>query len=216
MGRERALDRVFAGGLVGERDERLGVVALLERAVSKAGDARRPGGAVLDLALRLELRAERDQLAHVRDRRHGARGRESDEALRVQVVAEQQDRVLVTGREQARASVVDEVALVDRLHGQGEARVRERGEDGDAVAGAARTERFSPQRAVAFGLERDLLPEVSLRRAHGRPPPSGRSPRRRARGRRTWLRTARAGRTRPDRACPGSTRRTWTCRIPRP
>src|SRR4249919_2742962 len=94
-----------------------------------------------------------------------------------------------------------EVALVDRLHGQGEARVRERREDRFAIAGAARAERLSPERAVAFGLERDLLPEVSRRGAQRRPPPSGRSPRRRGRGRRTWPRTATAGRTRRARAC---------------
>src|SRR5262249_26076920 len=100
VGRERLLDGFLAGRLVGERDERLGVVGLLERTVSEEGDARRPGGAVLDLVLGLELRAERDELTHVRDRGHGARGGESDEALRVQVIAEEQDRVRVTRREE--------------------------------------------------------------------------------------------------------------------
>jgi hypothetical protein len=68
-----------------------------------------------------------------------------DEALRVQVVAEEQDRVPVAGREQARAAVVDEVALVDRLDRECEARISERREDRRAVARAAGAERVAPQ-----------------------------------------------------------------------
>jgi hypothetical protein len=145
MGRQRSLDGVLSGRLVRERYERVGLVALLERAVAEERDARGPCGAVVAFALGLQLRAERDQLAHVGDRSHRAGRREVDEALRVQVVAEEQDRVPVAGREQARAAVVDEVALVDRLDRECEARISERREDRRAVARAAGAERVAPQ-----------------------------------------------------------------------
>src|SRR5213083_3166789 len=163
MGSQRALDGFFACRLGGERDERLRLVALLEGSVTEERHACGPGGPVVAFVLGAQLSAEGDQLAHVRNRRHRACGREANEALRVQVVAEQKDRVPVAGREQARAAVVDEVALVDGLHGQGEARVRERREDRLAVSGTPRSERSPPERPVALGVEGDLLPEVRLR-----------------------------------------------------
>ena len=61
------------------------------------------GGAVVAGFLGPELRAERDQLAHVGDGFDRARGRQADEPLRVEVVAEQEHRVVVAGREEPAA-----------------------------------------------------------------------------------------------------------------
>jgi hypothetical protein len=50
--------------------------------------------------------------------------------VRVEVVAEQNRRVGVDGGEEPRPAEVEQVALVDRLEAEREARLRERGEDG--------------------------------------------------------------------------------------
>src|SRR6266576_2032463 len=55
MGGERALDRFLAGCLVGERNEGVRVVGLLERTVTEERDARRPRRAVVAFALGLQL-----------------------------------------------------------------------------------------------------------------------------------------------------------------
>jgi hypothetical protein len=52
----------------------------------------------------------------------------------VEVVAEQQRRVVVGRREEPRPAVVDEVALVDRLETERVASLPERREDGAAIA----------------------------------------------------------------------------------
>jgi hypothetical protein len=80
--------------------------------------------------------------------------------VRVEVVAEQQRDVVLGRREQPRLTVVEEVALVDRLQPE---RVRLRGErreDGLVLRVAA--QRGAPDRALAGGLARDRLPEISL------------------------------------------------------
>ena len=194
MGRERAFDRLLARRLACARDELLRIVGLLEHAVAEQRHARRPGRAVLGRALGPELGAERDQLAHVRDGLDRSRRREPDEPLRVEVVAEQEDRVAVAGREEPRPPVVDEVPLVDRLDARSRSAPSASGEKTGSRSRAPRgPQRIAPERALALGVERDLLPQVSLlRRSQRRPPPSGRSPRRRARARRTWPRTATA------------------------
>src|SRR5215204_3623150 len=157
VGLERAFHRFLARRRACAREKLLGILGLLEHAVAEQRNARRPGRTVFSRMLGAELGAERDQLSHVGDRLDRAGCREPHEPLRVQIVTEQEDRVAVARREEPRTSVVDEVALVDRLDGDREARVREPGEDRLAVAGAARTERIAPERALALGLERDLL-----------------------------------------------------------
>jgi hypothetical protein len=54
--------------------------------------------------------------------------------VRVEVVAQEQSRVVVGGREQPGPPVVEEVALVDRLEPEGVAVLAEPGEDGVALA----------------------------------------------------------------------------------
>jgi len=115
MSRERAIDRLGPGGLLRAGDERLRIVGLLEDALAEQGHARCPDRSVLPRALRPQLGAERDQLAHVRNGLHRSRSREADEPVRIEVVAEEEDRVVVAGREEPGTPVVDEVPLVDRL-----------------------------------------------------------------------------------------------------
>ena len=115
MSRERAIDRLGSDRLLRAGDEGLRVVGLLEDALTEQGDARRPDRSVLPGALRPQLGAERDQLAHVRDGFHRSRPREADEPVCVEIVAEEEDRVVVARREEPGPAVVDEVSLVDRL-----------------------------------------------------------------------------------------------------
>jgi hypothetical protein len=183
MGRQGSFDGLVAGAVSRAREKLMRIVRLLEDAVAEKGNACGPGGPVLGRALRAELRAEGDQLAHVGDGLDGARGCQPDETVRVQVVAEEQDRVVVAGGEEAGAAVVDEIAFVDRLDREREPVLGERREDWFAVARAPRSQRLAPERTLALRVERDLLPEVSSRRTQQRPPPSGRSPRRRGRAR---------------------------------
>ena len=81
-------------------------------------DARSPRGPVVVPPLGPKLGAEGDQLAHVGNGFDRAGRGEPDEPVCVEVVAEQEDRVVVARREQPRPAVVDEVALVDRLDGE--------------------------------------------------------------------------------------------------
>src|SRR5947208_16697923 len=186
---ERTVDGLVPGNGTCAGEQLVRILRLAKDAVAQQRDARGPGGAVLATVLGPELRAERDQLAHVRNGLDRARGGEADEPLRVQVVAQQENRVPVARGEETGAAVVDEIALVDRLDGHAEAGLGERREDRHAVAGSSRAQRLLPERALTLGLERDLLPEVKLG-SQLRPPASGRSPRRRGRARRTSPRTA--------------------------
>ena len=72
------------------------------------------------------MRAQGDQLGEVGDRAGLAQLRDPDETVRVEVVAEEERRVAVGGREESRATVVKEIALVDRLDREGMRRVRQR------------------------------------------------------------------------------------------
>ncbi|MBV8562559.1 MAG: hypothetical protein JOZ56_05655 [Actinobacteria bacterium] len=106
---ERGRDRLVPGGRPRDRVE-LGGGAVeaqrLTRAVEVARAEQRRGGgperAVAVRALGAELAAERDQLREVADRVDVPEARDVDEAVRVEVVAEQQSRVRVGGREQPR------------------------------------------------------------------------------------------------------------------
>jgi hypothetical protein len=138
---EGPFDRFGAGGLVRAREQEVGIVALLDRTAAEERHARGPGGTVVVPAFGPELGAERDQLAHVGDGLDRAGGGKTDQAVRVEVVAEQEDRVVVARCEQPGAPVVDEVALVDRLDGEREPLLRKRREDRLPVARAVGTER---------------------------------------------------------------------------
>ena len=107
---------------------------LVERIPAEQRGRGRPEGAVAVRFLRAHLAAERDQLREVGDSGDVMERRDAGDAVRVEVVAEQERRVVVRRCEQPRAAVVDEVALVDRLEPQRVARLAERREDGAAVA----------------------------------------------------------------------------------
>src|SRR5205823_11090382 len=77
------------------------------------------------------LRDQRREIGHGLD---AAGLGDADEAVRVEVVAEEQSGVVVGGREQPRPAVVEQVALVDRLEPEGVAVLAELGEDGVALA----------------------------------------------------------------------------------
>jgi hypothetical protein len=128
--------------------------------VSEPRSGRRPSLAVAVGALRAQVRAQGDQLRQLAHGVDVARGGDPHEPVRVQVVAEEERGVGVARREQARAAVVGEVALVDGLEAE---RVRlraERGEDGDGLALALGPQRVAPERALCGRLAGDRLPDL--------------------------------------------------------
>ena len=120
---------------------------------------RRPGLTVARQVVGPEPGAERDQPGEVGDRLDGARLGYPDEAVRVEVVAQQEGGVGVRGLEQPWPPVVEQVALVDRLQPEGVALLAERGEDGIGLALVRRPQRGLPQPALTRGFEGDRLPE---------------------------------------------------------
>jgi hypothetical protein len=80
--------------------------------------------------------------------------------MRVEVIAEQQRRVVVCGREQPWRSVVEEVALVDRLEAEAVALLGERREDRLGLTLGLGAQRLSPEGALACRLASDRLPEA--------------------------------------------------------
>src|SRR5205814_7045140 len=86
----------------------------------------------------------------------------------------------------------------------------ERREDRLAVLLVTRPQRRAPEVALPTRLVRDRVPQIS-RRKFQRPRSYGRSPRRRARARRTCTRTGSARRTRRSRAGGGRARRSGRC-----
>ena len=114
--------------------------------------ARKPVGARLGAA-----RDERGEVGHGLDRPGLG---DAHEAVRVEVVAEQQGGVVVARREQPRRPVVEEVALVDRLEPQCVPLLGERREDGLQLAFRLRAQGIAPEAALARRLRRDRLPET--------------------------------------------------------
>jgi hypothetical protein len=78
--------------------------------------------------------------------------------VRVEVVAEQQGRVVVTRREEPRAPVVEQVALVDRLEPERVALLAQRRED--RLPLRLDGQRLVPEPALLRGLLDDRVPEV--------------------------------------------------------
>ena len=185
---------------------------LLERAPAEQRRGRRPERSVAFALLRPQLAAERDQLGEIGDGVDVMRGGDADEAVRVEVVAEEQRRVVVGRLEETRPSVVDEVALVDRLEAERVPRRAERGEDRRAIR--LRRARQSAQRLLssaappAISSQRSAIEardggDRPLDLARRRAPSTGRAPR-----------TATAGSRRPARAGGGTARRSARCRTP--
>ena len=93
-----------------------------------------------------EVRAGGDQLGQGDDGVELPGRGDPDEPVRVEVVAEQQRRLVVGGREETGAPVVDEVALVDGLEPEREPLRRQRPEDPDPLRLGA--QRLAPERAL--------------------------------------------------------------------
>ena len=90
-----------------------------ERVLPEQRRRRGPCLRLAGAALGARLGAERDQLGEIVHRLDAARRRDPHEAVGVEVVAEEQSRIGVGRLEQPRRAVVEEVALVDRLHARG-------------------------------------------------------------------------------------------------
>src|ERR671912_479575 len=202
VGLQRPLDALVARRLARKALERPGVTAFaelcarnVEPPLSDQRGRRRPGGAVAAVPVSPRLGAQGDQLCEVAYRVDIAQRRNPREALRVEVVTEDERRVVVRRLEEPWPAVVHEVALVDRLQPERIPRL-----------GEAREDRLE----LALGR---LAPHArELRRRNRQPrPPSSRSPRRRARGRRTSPRIATARRRRPARGDGGRAPRSARC-----
>src|SRR5262249_57042239 len=120
--------------------------SVLELAGAEQRRARGPGRSVAWGRVGLELRTQGDELGQIGDRLDAADVRDPDQAVRVEVVAEQERGVLVDRLEHARPSVVDEVALVDRLEPDRIALVPHDRVDGLALG--LRPPRLMPERAL--------------------------------------------------------------------
>ena len=129
----------------------------------------RPGRSVATRALGTELRADRDQCRKIRHGIHVVQLRHADEAVRVEIVAEQQC-VFRRGRgEEPRAAVMEEIALVDGLYTERAALVPERREDRLELPVLLRAQSGRPERALAAGAVGDLVPETCRHRSKNRP-----------------------------------------------
>ena len=129
-------------------------------AAAERGGCSGPGLAVARQAVRPQLGTERDQGREVGDGLDRAGLGHADEAVRVEVVAEQKRGVLVTRREQPRSPVVQQVALVDRLEPERIPLLAERREDRLQLAVGFRPQRFGPEPALPGRFQRDRLPQV--------------------------------------------------------
>jgi hypothetical protein len=130
------------------------------RACAEGCRRRGPNLAVARQAIRPQLGAVRDQRGQVGNSLDRPGLGDADEAVRVEVVAEQERGVVVGRREQARAAVVEEVALVDRLQPERVPLLAERREDRLGLALAGGAQGVSPERALGRRLLRDRLPEI--------------------------------------------------------
>jgi len=118
---------------------------------------RRPRHAVARKPVGAELGAARDQLRQVADSLDRPCLRDADEPVRVEVVAEQQCRVVVARREEPRAPVMEQVALVDRLEPERVALLAQRREDRLSLRLVG--QRLVPEPTLARGLLDDRVPD---------------------------------------------------------
>jgi hypothetical protein len=122
---------------------------------------RGPNLAVARQAVGPQLGAVRDQRRQVGDGLDRPGLSDADEAVGVEVIAEQERGVVVSRREQARAAVVEQVALVDRLQPERVPLLAERREDRLGLALAGRAQGVRPERALGGRLLRDRPPEIN-------------------------------------------------------
>ena len=119
-----------------------------------------PRLAVAGEAVGPELSADRDQRRKVGHGLDGSGLGDPNEAVRIEVVAEEQRGVFVGRREETRAAVVQQVSLVDRLEPECVPLVGQRGEDRLALPFLLGPKRLGPEPALTRRLPRDRLPEV--------------------------------------------------------
>ena len=148
---ERPLDRLAAE-----------VVPAQARCVPAAESrrGRRPRLAVAGQAVGSQPGAERDQGGQVGDSLDRPRLGDAHEPMGVEVVTEQERGVGVGGSEQARPSVVEEIALVDRLQAERVAILAELREDRLELTFLLGPQRRLPEPALMRGLEGDRFPEA--------------------------------------------------------
>ena len=146
---EGALDRL--GAAAGPCVPRLGPFAERRR-------CRRPGLAVARKLVGAELRADGDQCGEVGHGLDLPRLGDPHQAVRIEVVAEQERRVLVRGSEQARPPEMEEVALVDRLEPEAVPLLGERRKDRLQLTLALGAQGLGPERALTSRLLDDRLP----------------------------------------------------------
>ena len=126
-------------------------------------ERRRRRGPLLAVAVELvrsELGAAGDQRGQVGHGLDGSCFGDPDQAVRVEVVAEQQRGVAVCGSEESRRPVVQQVALVNRLEAERVPLLGQRREDGLLLTLGFRAQRVAPERALACRLRCDGLPET--------------------------------------------------------
>ena len=121
---------------------------------------RRPRLAVAGQAVGPQPGAERDQRREVGDGLDRPRLGHAHQPVSVEVVAEQEGGVGIGGREQSWPSVVEEIALVDRLQAERVAILAELREDRLELTFLLGPQRRLPEPALMRGLEGDRLPEA--------------------------------------------------------
>ena len=126
-------------------------------------DGRGPGLTVAGKALRAQVGAEGEELGKGPDGLDVTERGDADEAVRVEVVAQEDARVAVVGAEEPWLAVVQEIALVDGLEPDGKALLRERREDRLFLALGLGPKRGGPELALPPGLDGDRLPERRAR-----------------------------------------------------
>src|SRR2546430_10044757 len=168
MGVERVVDRSVAGLRPGQSFQRIRVVvepkagsSVLQLTSAECGRRCGPDRAVTGDLLRAQVGTERDQLGEVADRLDAPDLLDPHETVRVQIVAEEERRVLILRGEQARQPVVQEVALVDGLDPECVAFLAEPGEDLVPLLCLAGAKHRRPEVALSPSVRGDRLPEVN-------------------------------------------------------
>ena len=174
MKRKRACDRLFSRRAHGEPKERVPIALLRQRSprigkpaldAPEQRDRRGPGLSVPGPVLGTQVGAEGQELGQLRDHPHVPLGGDPDKAVGVEVIAEEDAGVAIGGREEPRPSVVQEVALVDRLDSERELLVGERGEDRELLPLFLRTERGGPESTLGARFECDRVPQRRRRQS---------------------------------------------------
>ena len=131
----------------------------VERALAEEGRSRRPGRSLTPTTVCTRLGAEGDQLREIVHRADAPGRRDADEAVGVEIVPEEKGGVRVGGSKQAGATVVQEIALVDRLDTEREGGLAEAREDRRATLLVSGKEGLPPERALRGRFRDERLPD---------------------------------------------------------